>query len=245
MALGLDGLLYGLANPVQVQVFNPDTLTSVRTVALQGGPDSDIRSIAVDSSGHILAATWSGYVVKYDAKGNFLASTHSHGTVRGRRKPYEHCSGHRRSDSRRRPQRRDLPHRRIARHRPDDPDQAATTFVTFNHYISPVQVLSVSDVTVKGTTTYSLNEYTQQGVLISTQPIPQAPGATENENARGLSVDPSGNIDIYDGTLTPPWLPSRQSEKPGPIRLFPAGTPSIPTATAKSRPTITSCSLLT
>ena len=76
------------------------------------------------------------------------------------------------------------------------------TFVTFNHYISPVQVLSVSDVTVKGTTTYSLNEYTLQGVLISTQPIPQVPGATENENARGLSVDPSGNIDIYDGTST-------------------------------------------
>ena len=77
VALGLDGLLYGLANPLQVQVLNPDSLTPVRTVALRGGPDSDIRSIAVDSFGNIFAATWGGYVVEYDGKGNLLAAFRS------------------------------------------------------------------------------------------------------------------------------------------------------------------------
>src|SRR6185437_10191619 len=50
---------------------------------------------------------------------------------------------------------------------------------------------------------YNLMQYTQQGVLVSSQPIPPAPGATETPDARGLSVDSSGNVNVFDGTLTP------------------------------------------
>jgi hypothetical protein len=50
---------------------------------------------------------------------------------------------------------------------------------------------------------YNLMQYTQQGALVSSQPVPPAPGSTETPDARGLSVGPSGNIDIFDGTQTP------------------------------------------
>jgi hypothetical protein len=73
VALGQDGLLYGLLGTT-LKAYDPDTLAPARTVTLQGGPDSDVRSVAVDSSGQILAATWSGYLAKYDASGHYLAS---------------------------------------------------------------------------------------------------------------------------------------------------------------------------
>lgn len=50
---------------------------------------------------------------------------------------------------------------------------------------------------------YNLMEYTQQGALVNSQSIPQAPGATETEHARGLSVGPSGDVNVFDGTSTP------------------------------------------
>jgi hypothetical protein len=56
---------------------------------------------------------------------------------------------------------------------------------------------------VPGTYHYNLMQYTPQGALVSSLPILQAPGAMENEDARGLSVDPSGNVNVFDGTLTP------------------------------------------
>jgi hypothetical protein len=74
VALGQDGVLYGLGGSGAVKAYDPDTLDSVRTFTLQGGPDSDIRSIAVDSSGQVLAATWGGYLAKYDSAGKYLAS---------------------------------------------------------------------------------------------------------------------------------------------------------------------------
>jgi len=75
VALGQDGLIYGLETNGAVQVYNPDTLASVRSFTLQGGPDSDIRSIAVDGSGTILAATWGGYIAEYDPNGNFTGTS--------------------------------------------------------------------------------------------------------------------------------------------------------------------------
>jgi hypothetical protein len=75
VALGQDGVLYGLLGTT-VKGYDPDTLAAVpsRSFTLQGGPDSDIRSIAVDASGQILAATWGGYLAKYDASGHYLSS---------------------------------------------------------------------------------------------------------------------------------------------------------------------------
>src|SRR5262249_57010304 len=47
----------------------------------------------------------------------------------------------------------------------------------------------------------TLREYTPQGALVSSHTVPAAPGG--ERDARGLSVDPSGNVNIYDGTFTP------------------------------------------
>lgn len=75
VALGQDGLIYGLETNGAVQVYNPDTLAFVRSFTLQGGPDSNIRSIAVDGSGTILAATWGGYIAEYDATGSYTGTS--------------------------------------------------------------------------------------------------------------------------------------------------------------------------
>jgi hypothetical protein len=81
VTLGTDGLLYAPggaytgSGKMPVQVFDPDTLTHIGTITLQGGPDTDIRSIAVDSSGQIFAATWGGYLAKYDSKGNYTGES--------------------------------------------------------------------------------------------------------------------------------------------------------------------------
>jgi hypothetical protein len=74
VALGQDGVLYGLLGGGTVMAYDPNTLTALRTFTLQGGPDSDIRSIAVDPSGQIISASWGGYLAKYDASGHYLAS---------------------------------------------------------------------------------------------------------------------------------------------------------------------------
>jgi hypothetical protein len=74
VALGQDGLLYGLAGS-RVDVFDPDALTPVRSFSLQGGPDSDIRSIAVDPNGQVLAASWGGYLAEYNPDGTYTGNS--------------------------------------------------------------------------------------------------------------------------------------------------------------------------
>jgi hypothetical protein len=56
---------------------------------------------------------------------------------------------------------------------------------------------------VPGRIQYNLMQYTQQGTQVSSQNIPQSPSATEYQDARGLTVDPSGNVHIADGTMSP------------------------------------------
>ena len=51
---------------------------------------------------------------------------------------------------------------------------------------------------------YNLFQYSQQGDLLSSQAIPIVSGSAANPQAvRGLSVDPSGNVDVFDGFLPP------------------------------------------
>ena len=90
VALGLDGLIYGLGGSGDVHVFNPDTLAPVRTFSLSGGPDSDIRSIAVDVTGHVLGADL-GRVRRQVRPERQLPGEHpAQGPVRVRREPDQH-----------------------------------------------------------------------------------------------------------------------------------------------------------
>ena len=60
----------------------------------------------------------------------------------------------------------------------------------------------LADTQVPGQGTYHLQEYTQQGALVSSHIVPALSGEI-SPDARGLSVDPSGTVNIYDGTFTP------------------------------------------
>jgi hypothetical protein len=83
VTVGLDGLLYGLdgAYVSTVSVYDPGTLTKVRSVTLSHAPDLDIRGIAVDAAGDIFAATWGGYIVEFDTAGNLVASLQPGGSL--------------------------------------------------------------------------------------------------------------------------------------------------------------------
>jgi len=54
-----------------------------------------------------------------------------------------------------------------------------------------------------GTSVYRLQEYQQAGAIVNSRLIPYPPGSTDVPDARGLSIDPSGNVDIFNGTFTP------------------------------------------
>src|SRR5690349_21487500 len=56
---------------------------------------------------------------------------------------------------------------------------------------------------VPGRVDYSLMVYPQPGTQVSSQNSPPVPAANEYQDARGLTVDPSGNVNILDGTLSP------------------------------------------
>jgi hypothetical protein len=53
VAMGYDGLLYGLGGSAGFNVFNPITMAYIRSITLNAG--SDIRDIAVDAHGDIFA----------------------------------------------------------------------------------------------------------------------------------------------------------------------------------------------
>jgi PAS domain-containing protein len=74
VAMGLDGALYGVSGRT-LHVYNADTLAELRIVTLSGGPDSEARSVAVNGQGQIFATTLGGYLVRYDANGQYLAHT--------------------------------------------------------------------------------------------------------------------------------------------------------------------------
>lgn len=56
---------------------------------------------------------------------------------------------------------------------------------------------------VPGANVYNLMQYTQQGDLIASQTIPQSPTATEYQGVHGLTVGPSGDVHIVDGSSSP------------------------------------------
>ncbi len=70
VAVGFDGLLYGLvAGPsAQVDVYDPITLESLRSFSIQSS--ADVRGIAVDVDGKIYATDYSGAIHRFDENGS-------------------------------------------------------------------------------------------------------------------------------------------------------------------------------
>ena len=75
MAIGRDGLLYGLEEFTpgrHLRVFDPNSLLEIRRFSL---PHIDHRGIAVDADGNVYAPLWSGGEIrKYDSAGNLLTT---------------------------------------------------------------------------------------------------------------------------------------------------------------------------
>lgn len=77
LTVGHDGLLYALAWPRTVYVYNPATMALVRSVGLPSsinGTSQDYRGIAVNAAGEIFAATWGKQVHRFDSSGVVQAS---------------------------------------------------------------------------------------------------------------------------------------------------------------------------
>ena len=70
VAVGLDGLLYGLTRTQLVKVYDPQTLALIRNVPLRA---ADHRAIAVNRVGDIFSATGNGIIYRLD--GNDARST--------------------------------------------------------------------------------------------------------------------------------------------------------------------------
>ncbi|WP_105103427.1 PQQ-binding-like beta-propeller repeat protein [Microbulbifer pacificus] len=68
LTVGEDGYLYAFTGST-IDKYDPDTLQVVSQIAVSTG-----RSVAVNATGEIFVADWSGYVRKYDQSGNQLAS---------------------------------------------------------------------------------------------------------------------------------------------------------------------------
>jgi hypothetical protein len=65
-----------------------------------------------------------------------------------------------------------------------------------------------------GSSKFSLLQYTQSGTLVRSTPIPDTPDPSDFQYARGLTVDSSGNAEIYNGTFNPyltTYTPSSQT----------------------------------
>lgn len=73
--LGLDGLLYGVSDEYSLQVFNPTTLTLIRSVHL----GADVRAVAVDANGDIYGASWGFRVHKFTSTGTVVQSLDTQG----------------------------------------------------------------------------------------------------------------------------------------------------------------------
>ncbi len=70
VAVGLDGLVYGLTRLQLIKVYDPETLALIRNVPLRTG---DHRAIAVNRAGDIFSATGNGTIYRLD--GNDARST--------------------------------------------------------------------------------------------------------------------------------------------------------------------------
>jgi hypothetical protein len=74
LTIGGDGLLYGLPGPNSIDVFDPISLTFVRSIDLSSLSGADVRGIAVGLDGTVYAAAWNGFVYALTAQGVILNS---------------------------------------------------------------------------------------------------------------------------------------------------------------------------
>lgn len=90
--------------------------------------------------------------------------------------------------------------RRISPHRRRQPLPLIIEPLEDRNLLSGNLLITVQD---PASGNYNLMQYNQQGALLSSQQVPPTPGATETPDVRGLSVDPSGNVNVFDGTQSP------------------------------------------
>ena len=70
LSVGQDQLLYGLQNQSVVRVYDPASLSELRSIALSKG----VRGITANKSGELFGASWDGNVYRFNANGQVLAS---------------------------------------------------------------------------------------------------------------------------------------------------------------------------
>ncbi len=75
VAVGLDGLLYGLDSNDDVRVFDPVTLAQLRKVDITQTVFPDHRTLAVNAAGEIFVGAWDGRIRKFDGTTGALLAT--------------------------------------------------------------------------------------------------------------------------------------------------------------------------
>lgn len=186
VAVGLDGLLYGLAsNEYTIYVYDPATLVLVRTVSLRSG--RTVRGIAVNQAGEIYGASWDDYIYRFSATGVELRRLYS-GT-------YDLIDIELSTDG------AVVVGARSGKVVFTDPQ--LLTLSSFTVGTSPTFVTVIPEPSPPPTDTLlismnnTLHEYTVDGQPLWSIPIPSS------HYARDLTVSRSGRIEIYNGTSTP------------------------------------------
>ncbi|MBI3409430.1 MAG: Ig-like domain repeat protein [Planctomycetes bacterium] len=200
--VGLDGLLYCLVGSTHISVFNPITMAPVREFDLTAPGSFGTLCIAVDAGGNILAGTASTTVLKIDPTGSQVLLQMALPVFKSAHDIAIDQDGQIVIGS---TDRAFVTDESLTSLTPID-TAVDETRVTFNHYI-PSSSPSTPDLLLvlqePGASVYYLQERQISGTLVSSTVIPVPLASTDLQDSRGLTVDPLGNVNIYNGTFDP------------------------------------------